>query len=188
MEQGPWFGKVSQQSDSLRTSLETGEAQPSLQGLYRRFYFYGLESSPAILARSKPQAGEGRGFYPSVAERGQLLAPARGRSRLRLFVPAAGRYLLRGELRSEQPGDTLRLHPPGGGVIEARCGDGCRGPIRIEVPLELASGVSELRLESSLGEVERTAGTSRRRVAFSAVLPFLLEARRPHPGDWNRPE
>ena len=177
MEQGPWFGKVSQQSESLQASLQSGQAQPTLQGLYRRFYFYCLESSPSILARSKPQAGEGRGFYPAETDKGQQIAPSRGRSRIRLLVPAAGRYLLRGELRSEQPGDTLRLHPPSGGVIAAHCGAHCRGPIPFEVLLELPAGVSELPLESELGEVVKTAGASRRRVAFSAVLPLRLEAR-----------
>lgn len=175
MEQGPWFGKVSQQAASLRTSLRAGEAQPTLQGVYRRFYFYCLESSPAILARSKPQAGEGRGFYVAELEGGQQRAASRGRSTVRLLAPSAGRYVLRGELRSEQPGDTVRLYLPGGGVVEARCGDPCHGPIPIEVPLDLSAGVSELRLESERGEVEKAAGGGRRRVAFSAALPFRLE-------------
>jgi hypothetical protein len=60
MEQGPWFGRVSRQSASLRESLRAGMADSTLEGVYRRFYFYCLESAPAILVRSRSQAGEAK--------------------------------------------------------------------------------------------------------------------------------
>jgi hypothetical protein len=175
MEKGPWFGKVSRQSASLRESLRAGVAQPALEGVYRRFYFYCLEAAPAILARSLPQAGEGRGFYPAEVQGERLVAASRRSAVVRVFAPHAGRFAFRAELWPEQPSDVIRAYPPSGPALEAGCGEPCVGPIHLNLALDLHAGASELRLESQLGEVEKATAGGRRAIAFRAALPFSLE-------------
>jgi hypothetical protein len=176
MQQGPWFGKVARQSSGLRESLRAGTAQPSLEGAYRRFYFYCLETAPVILARSRPQAGEGRGFFPAEVQGQQLVAASRRMAVVRLLTPSAGRFVFRAELWAEHPGDVIRVFLPSGAMEEAGCGDQCAGPIRVMVSLDLPAGASELRLESKRGNVDAAASGQRPAVAFRVVLPFVLEA------------
>jgi hypothetical protein len=174
MEQGPWFGKVSRQSASLRESLRAGLAESTLQGVYRRFYFYCLESAPAILVRSRPQAGEGQGFYPAEFQGNLLMVASRRNAVVRLFAPSAGRYLLRGDLLLEN-GDVIRVYPPNRPMMLLSRPDQTLGPTSLNVAIDLPAGVSELRLESQRVGIDAPAASGRSGVAFRAILPFALD-------------
>ena len=94
MESGPWFGTSAGARTSLERSFRAGQADPLLDGDYRRFFFESLSLFPRLGARAGARVEEARGSSPAELARAALRLGATG-GPFRRDVPATARIASR---------------------------------------------------------------------------------------------
>jgi hypothetical protein len=176
MESGPWFGDVSRRSASLERSFRTGQADPLLDGDYRRFFFESLGLFPRLAARAGMRVEEAGGVHTAELRENRLFAWAEGEAHLIADVPATGEYRLAGALwlragdratllvGSERPrllGEIPRPQPTD-------------GPEAFAVTVPLSAGRTDLMILSGLPETEIRREKVRLPVGLGLMLPVSV--------------
>jgi hypothetical protein len=172
MESGPWFGDVSRRSASLERSLRAGQADPLLDGDYRRFFFEGLDRFPRLGARAGLRVEEAGGVHTAELRQGRLFAWAEKEAHFVADVPAAGVYRVSGGLwlrEGDRASLLLGARPPRllDEVARSQPGD---GPQPFAVTVLLAAGRTDLMVLSRLPETE----VRKERVRLAVGMGFLL--------------
>jgi hypothetical protein len=176
MESGPWFADVSRRSESLERSFREGQADPLLDGDYRRFFFESLLLFPRLAARAGARVEEAAGVEMAELREGRLFAWAAREAHVVAHVPAAGDHRLAGALWL-RGGDVASLvlgsRPPRllAEITRSAPSDGAE---RFDLTVPLPAGRTDLMVLSRLPEAE--IRRERRRVAASLglLLPFAL--------------
>jgi hypothetical protein len=176
MESGPWFSDVSRRSASLERSFRTGQADPLLDGDYRRFFFESLGRFPRLGARSGMRVEEAGGVHPAELRQNRLFAWAEHEAHVVADVPATGEYRLAGGLwlragdrasvflGSEHPrllAEIARTQPTDGAELFA-----------LTVPL--SAGRTDVMVLSRLPETEIRRERLRLPVGLGLLLPFAV--------------
>ena len=176
MESGPWFSDVSRRSASLGRSLRSGQADPLLDGDYRRFFFESLGRFPRLAARAGARVEEGGGVHTAELRDGRLFAWAEREGHLIADVPATGRYRLAGGLWL-RAGDKVSLllgsRPPRllAEIPRTRPKD---GPELFAFTVPLSAGRTDLVVLSSLPETAIRRERQRLAVGQGLLLPFAV--------------
>jgi hypothetical protein len=176
MESGPWFADVSRRSEALERSFRAGQADPLLDGDYRRFFFESLARFPRLAARAGARVEEAGGVDVAELREGRLFAWAEREAHLTADVPAAGTYRLAGGLWL-RTGDGVTILLGSGlprllaEVRRTTPTDGAE-PFSLSVPLP--AGRTDLLLLSRLPE--RTIRRERKRIpaAVGLLLPIAI--------------
>jgi hypothetical protein len=176
MESGPWFADVSRRSASLERSFRAGQADPLLDGDYRRFFFESLGLFPGLAARAGARVEESAGVHTAELRDGRLFAWAEREAQLVAHVPAAGEYRLAGALWLRQ-GDTASLvlgsRPPRL-LVEIPRTQPTDGAERFALTVPLPAGRTGLIVLSRLPETEIRRERQRLPIAVGLLLPFAL--------------
>jgi hypothetical protein len=174
MESGPWFGDVSRRSESLERSFRAGQADPLLDGDYRRFFFESLGLFPRLGARAGVRVEEAAGVETAEMREGRLFAWAGREAHLVADVPVAGEYRLAGGLwlrRSDRASLLLGSRPPRLLAEIERTGTS-DGAEHFALTLPLPAGRTDLMLLSRLPEMEIRRERQRIPVGLGLLLPF----------------
>ncbi len=167
MQSGPWFSGVARRSALLVRSWQRGNAELSLDGEYRRFYFETLALFPRLAAHSADYVGEGNGVGLTAIQDGRLRAPARREAHLAVATGSAGRHVLAGGVLL-RPGLTLSIRLGQRQLAEIPAGTTPEDVRRFRIATDLAVGRNDLVL---LVRSSRRTGEGR---AFTLLLPFLV--------------
>ena len=184
MESGPWFADVSRRSESLERSFRAGQADPLLDGDYRRFFFESLVRFPRLGARAGARVEEAAGVDVAELREGRLFAWAEREAHLTADVPATGTYRLAGGLWL-RTGDSVTILLGSGlprllaGVRRTAPTDGAE-PFSLSVPLP--AGRTDIMLLSQLPETEIRRERRRIPVAFGLLLPIAIRTEAGGPG------
>ncbi|HSD65503.1 MAG TPA: hypothetical protein VLF95_02315 [Vicinamibacteria bacterium] len=176
MESGPWFGDVSRRSERLERSFRAGQADPLLDGDYRRFFFESLSRFPRFGARAGVRVEESAGVEPAELRAGRLFAWAQREAHLVADVPATARYRLAGALWL-RGGDTASIilgsQPPRllAEIRRTAPSDGSE-PFTLTVPLP--AGRTDFMVLSRLPEMMIRREKQRISVAFGLQLPVAV--------------
>jgi hypothetical protein len=176
MESGPWFADVSRRSASLERSFRAGQADPLLDGDYRRFFFESLGRFPKLAARAGMRVEESGGVHTAELRDGRLFAWAEREAHFVVDVPAAGEYQLAGGLWL-RPGDTASLllgsQPPRliAEIPRRQPGEGAE---LFAVSAPLPAGRTDFMILSRLPETEIRRERLRLPVAVGLLLPFAV--------------
>jgi hypothetical protein len=176
MESGPWFADVSRRSASLERSFRTGQADPLLDGDYRRFFFESLELFPRLGARAGVRVEEAGGVYTTELRDGRLFAWAGRVAHLIADVPATGEYRLAGGLWL-RAGDRASIllgsgHPRL--LAEIARTQPTDGPELFALTVPLSEGRTDLVVLSTLPETEIRRERQRLAVGQGLLLPFSV--------------
>ncbi len=176
MESGPWFADVSRRSASLERSFRTGQADPLLDGDYRRFFFESLGLFPRLSARAGMRVEEAGGVYTTELREGRLFAWAEREGHVIADVPATGEYRLAGGLWL-RAGDNASLllgsRPPRLLAEIPRTGP-TDGPELFALTVPLSAGRTDLMVLSSLPESAIRRERRRLAVGQGLLLPFAV--------------
>jgi hypothetical protein len=176
MESGPWFADVSRRSEALERSFRAGQADPLLDGDYRRFFFESLALFPRLGARAGARVEEAAGVDVAQLREGRLFAWAEREAHLTAAVPAAGTYRLAGGLWL-RAGDTasvfLGTQPPRL-LTEVRRAAPTDGAEAFSLALPLGAGRTDILLLSKLPETEIRRERRRIPVAVGLLLPIAI--------------
>jgi hypothetical protein len=178
MESGPWFGDVSRRSASLERSFRTGQADPLLDGDYRRFFFESLGRFPRLAARAGLRVEEAAGVYTAELREGRLFAWAEHEAHLIADVPATGEYRVAGGLwlRAGDKAEVLlgsrRL------LAEISRTQPTDGPELFALSVPLSAGRTDLMVLSSLPETAIRRERQRLAVGQGLLLPFSVSMER----------
>jgi hypothetical protein len=176
MESGPWFSDVSRRSASLERSLRTGQAEPVLDGDYRRFFFESLALFPRLGARSGMRIEEAGGVHTAEPRQGRLFAWAEREAHLVADVPATGEYRLAGGLWL-RAGDLASVflgseHPRL--LAEIPRTQPTDGPELFALTVPLSAGRTDIMIVSRLPETEIRRERQRLPVGLGLLLPFAV--------------
>ena len=176
MESGPWFADVSRRSDRLERSFRAGQADPLLDGDYRRFFFESLGRFPRLAARAGVRVEEGAGVETAELREGRLFAWAGREAHLAADVPVAGAYRLAGSLwlrRGDTASIVLGSQPPRL-LAEIQRTAPSDGAELFALTVPRPAGRSDLMVLSRLPETEIRRERQRVPVAFGLLLPIAL--------------
>jgi hypothetical protein len=176
MESGPWFGDVSRRSDRLERSLREGQADPLLDGDYRRFFFECLSRFPRLAARAGARIEEGGGVETAELRDGRLFAWAARESHLTVVAPVPGTYRVAGGLWLRQ-GDGVSIvlgSQPPRLLAEIQRTEASDGAERFALSVSLPAGRTDLMALSRLPETEIRRERRRVPAAFGLLLPIAL--------------
>jgi hypothetical protein len=176
MESGPWFADVSRRSEALERSFRAGQADPLLDGDYRRFFFESLARFPRLAARAGARVEEAGGVDVAELREGRLFAWAEREAHLTADVPATGTYRLAGGLwlrAGDGASILLGSHPPRL-LAEIRRTAPADGAELFSLTVPLPAGRTDLTVLSRLPESEIRRERQRVRVAFGLLLPIAL--------------
>jgi hypothetical protein len=176
MESGPWFADVSRRSASLERSFRTGQADPLLDGDYRRFFFESLGRFPRLAARAGMRVEEAGGVYTAELRGGRLFAWAEHEAHVIADVPATGQYRLAGGLWL-RAGDRASIllgseHPRL--LAEIARAQPTDGPELFALTVPLSAGRTDLMVLSSLPETAIRRERQRLAVGQGLLLPFWV--------------
>jgi len=176
MESGPWFADVSRRSASLERSFRAGQADPLLDGDYRRFFFERLGLFPRLAARAGARVEEAGGVHTAELRDGRLFAWAEREAHLVADVPATGEYRLAGGLWL-RAGDRASL------VLGSRAPrllakiprtQPTDGAELFSLTVPLSAGRSDLMVLSGLPETVIRRDRQRLAVGQGLLLPFAV--------------
>ena len=176
MESGPWFADVSRRSASLERSFRAGQADPLLDGDYRRFFFESLGLFPRLAARAGARVEEAGGVHTAELRDGRLFAWAEREAHLVADVPATGEYRLAGGLWL-RAGDRASL------VLGSRAPrllakiprtQPTDGAELFALTVPLSAGRSDLMVLSGLPETVIRRDRQRLAVGQGLLLPFAV--------------
>ena len=176
MESGPWFADVSRRSDRLERSFRAGQADPLLDGDYRRFFFESLSRFPRLAARAGARVEEGAGVETAELREGRLFAWASREAHLTADVPVAGAYRLAGGLwlrGGDSASIVLGSRPPRL-LAEVQHTAPSDGAELFALTVPLPAGRTDLLVLSRLPETEIRRERQRIPVAFGLLLPMAL--------------
>lgn len=176
MESGPWFADVSRRSGSLERSFRAGQADPLLDGDYRRFFFESLSRFPRLAARAGARVEEAAGVETAELREGRLFAWAEREAHLTADVPTAGTYRLAGGLwlrRGDGASLLLGSRPPRL-LAEIHRTEPSDGAELFALTVPLPAGRTDLLVLSRLPETEIRRERKRVPVAFGLLLPIAL--------------
>jgi hypothetical protein len=176
MESGPWFADVSRRSASLERSFRTGQADPLLDGDYRRFFFESLGRFPRLAARAGLRVEEAAGVYTAELREGRLFAWAEHEGHLIADVPATGEYRVAGGLwlRAGDKASLLLGSRPPRLLAEIPRSGPTDGPELFAVTVRLSAGRTDLMVLSSLPETAIRRERQRLAVGQGLLLPFAV--------------
>jgi hypothetical protein len=176
MESGPWFADVSRRSESLERSFRAGQADPLLDGDYRRFFFESLSRFPRLAARAGARVEEAAGVEVAECREGRLFAWAEREAHLTADVPSAGTYRLAGGLwlRAGDSASILLGSRPPRLLAEVRRTAPADGAELFSVPVPLPAGRTDLTVLSRLPEMEIRRERRRIPAAFGLLLPIAV--------------
>jgi hypothetical protein len=174
MESGPWFADVSRRSASLERSFRTGQADPLLDGDYRRFFFESLGLFPRLASRARMRVEEAGGVHTAEMREGRLFAWAEREAHFIADVPATGQYRLAGALwlRSGDRATLLLGSRPPRLLAEIPRTLPTDGPEPFALTVPLSSGRTDFIVLSSLPETEIRRERVRLPVGQGLLLPF----------------
>jgi hypothetical protein len=176
MESGPWFADVSRRFDSLERSFRAGQADPLLDGDYRRFFFESLGRFPRLAARAGARIEEGAGVETAELREGRLYAWAGREAHVVADVPTAGAYRLAGGLwlRGGDSASILLGSQPPRLLAEIRRTPPSDGAELFTLRVSLPAGRTDFMALSRLPETEIRRERQRIPVAFGLLLPFAV--------------
>jgi len=176
MDSDPPFHDQFRRSDLFVRSFRDGYPDRLLDDDYRRFYFECLGTFPRLAARARPQVAEGDGVLRARIVDGRLRAWAGRDVRLVAWTPLAGRYRLSGSawLRAGETIAVLLGEDRPRQLAEIRRDETSDGSEPIALSLDLAAGPTQVRLVSSLPEVQVPEEARGTLGAYELALPFML--------------
>jgi hypothetical protein len=176
MESGPWFADVSRRSESLERSFRAGQADPLLDGDYRRFFFESLARFPRLAARAGARVEEAGGVETAELREGRLFAWAEREAHLTADVPVAGAYRLAGGLwlRGGDSASILLGSQPPRLLAEVRRAAPSDGAEPFSLTVTLPAGRTDFMVLSRRPGTEIRRERKRVPVALGLLLPVAI--------------